>query len=572
MKLIKSTRFTKIFALITVVALATAILIGGTYALQDFNQHKTNILGNVKKNIDVTLNETFNRDDDWIEGETAPKKVSVSNLTTAKEPVFVRLALKEYMDIMHTKYEYAMDGAGLRYRFLTFTADSTNPVGKKGEFVAFPSQAAAETWANANGWAGRVVGSFTNGLDPNAAVKDKWYIWTQFGDKDGQYGKYLVTGIVGDPITGVTNPDGVELVAGKDYWTDMPESSDVGEFASENGDDFEYLNFARYLWVDQSLAFNPATHAKVREYVKMVFGADVITLSEWKDPAGAYKGLPVAKWIYDDTAGTAEPYVYWGQPLLPGNNTTNFLEGVTLIKQPEEVEFHYAIRVDMESVIRSQLDDLTGMPPEIRAAYDLFIVDSGNYVPFLTPTTGATLTKATNPPSIVVSGPKTEGAVLNARSYLPSMPENGFTIESVITVPSVGHYPHRLLIYAGLRDTAGNWLGQFMINLAPQATNITAYLGGHATAGTGSVTVPSLNYDTPYAYKAKFYKGTDNNVWVDVSVNGVTHTLKTFESGTTCPFSTDLVPGFGYYNDDNSASGGTPAGQFTINKITVTRN
>ena len=99
----------------------------------------------------------------------------------------------------------------------------------------------------------------------------------------------------------------------------------------------------------------------MRKYVQVIFGDDVITLSAWD-------GKPVAKWIYDDTSSNAEPYVYWGQALEVGESTSNVMEAVRLAKQPEG-DFYYSIRVDMEAVIKDQIDEWGVFPDEIYQAY-----------------------------------------------------------------------------------------------------------------------------------------------------------------------------------------------------------
>jgi hypothetical protein len=344
----KKQRMSKLFSQILAVVLVVALVAGGTYALVDFTQHKTNVFSGENKNLNVTLNEDFKPHDNWKEGVTVPKTVSVTNVldTVLPEVAYVRLALKEYMDMTEVEYTYATDGTN-PYRFLTYTAVTAPTPDAIGEFITFATRKEGTDWAKAYPDFGFVpadiTGPFTNALAADPTAKG-FYVKTDVGDVNGQYGKYLVTEIKGDKT---------KVIAAKDLFVKW--DHELTDFHAENGDKYEYGDFARYIWKEKTAA--------VREFVKVNFGADVIPMSGWD-------GNPVQKWIYDDYAEmeSTAPYVYWGAPLAPGQTTTNFLESVTLLKQPKD-RFFYAIRVDMETVTKDDIDKLVDLPGNIKVAW-----------------------------------------------------------------------------------------------------------------------------------------------------------------------------------------------------------
>ena len=84
--------------LILAAVVALSLIITGAYAWADNSQHRSNIAtggGNVLN--DVVLVEDYEEPDDWQQGDELKKEVWVRN--TGEGPVFIRLQLKEYMDI-----------------------------------------------------------------------------------------------------------------------------------------------------------------------------------------------------------------------------------------------------------------------------------------------------------------------------------------------------------------------------------------------------------------------------------------------------------------------------------------
>jgi hypothetical protein len=88
------------------------------------------------------------------------------------------------------------------------------------------------------------------------------------------------------------------------------------------------------------------------EYIRWILGTDVVLLSEWD-------GVPGPFWIIDDR-DILDPWVYWGQALQPGEETSKFMEAVELIKQPNG-DFYYAIHVELQAL---SIDELAGDAPE----------------------------------------------------------------------------------------------------------------------------------------------------------------------------------------------------------------
>jgi hypothetical protein len=108
-----------------------AAITTGAYAWLDFGQHKSNYMsGNLSGGsygFEVFLVESFDPPSTWAEGETVDKRIFVRNGAT--EPVYVRLALKEYLE--YAEYTYSLS----EYRYLTDAS---------GAFITFASASAAD--------------------------------------------------------------------------------------------------------------------------------------------------------------------------------------------------------------------------------------------------------------------------------------------------------------------------------------------------------------------------------------------------------------------------------------------
>jgi len=323
---------------------ALSMIIGGVFAWVDSSQHKSNVVtggGKTEKN-DVVLVEDFEEPDDWFEGDLK-KEVWIKN--TGDGQVYVRLQLKEYMDIAKVTYEYSED-------FLLVDSD--------GKFVASTGSTPAEltsfkTWLS------------NNGIPHTDA---QIILLTAYGETAARY--YLIT----DETTNVNGRYGKRLLL--DYSQAAPKSLVDGVVRGTYENTVDHRNhptseclYTPHLWNDPPAGLNncgqgddsalyDGTGQGFHDYVEWTLGAPLIKLSDWN-------GQPVAAWILDDSS--VEGWAYWGEALRPGDETTKILEKITLIQQPDG-PFYYAIHVDMQAADLYQLAaNFTDIPQKINDSY-----------------------------------------------------------------------------------------------------------------------------------------------------------------------------------------------------------
>jgi len=293
-----------------VVALLAILAIGvsGTFAWQDYRQHRSNELAGIGLKYEVRLVEDFEEVPDWkVEDGNIKKEIRVTNLGQAAAgygAVYVRLQLKEFMQIGDITYVES------ERRYMIDT---------EGQFVIYTSEAAARAdWPNHN----------VAQLRDIVTGRSGWFIETQAGDLHGQYGKHVLL----DILVGEAEP----VIPGSVF---VPEADrnhhgfidSEGNFVTRSGE----CDYPIHGWgaIDATSAID--------RYVEWVLGADVIRLSDWDDE-------PVRAWIIDDTNG--DGWAYWGQALATdGDTTSNLLEAVRLIEQPDG-SFYYVIHTDMEAL------------------------------------------------------------------------------------------------------------------------------------------------------------------------------------------------------------------------------
>ena len=312
----KSNEKKKKTAIVIAAVLAlVATALGGTLAYQDYNQHKSNELIGDSIKYEARLVEDFAEVNDWkVSDDPITKKISVANLGQAPEygEVYIRLQLKEYMEIGALSY----NETSKRYMIDT-----------KGEFVIFATESEAVTATSAGGqYAGHLFAELTDIV----TGKHGFFIETKDHDPNGQMGKYVITGYtVGDAVAVIGSGPQVKAATTNHH-----------EFPS---DECEY---AIHSWKTNS-------DLETREYIEWQLNTGaIITLAEWLDPNGAYKGMPVDKWVVD--TANDEGWVYWGRSLDPGDDTELLMESVKLIKQPEG-SFYYVIHTDMQAVSFDEL-------------------------------------------------------------------------------------------------------------------------------------------------------------------------------------------------------------------------
>ncbi|QIK69363.1 hypothetical protein G7062_03210 [Erysipelothrix sp. HDW6C] len=338
--------------------LAGALLITGTLAWQDVSQHKTNKFTTTSVEHNVTLVETFEEVSNWRKGEGKVNEIAVRNGQETDdvtqyiyEDAYVRLQLKEFMEIMNKSYIYS------EKRYM---------VDEKGNFNRFETLELAQEFmvtlgedAPEDGRIEEVTGFFDKDEEGNA--KGFFYIATQQADKNGQYGKFVVMSEVmgeGDVL--------VEGSVNQNHSSDDQHNSAIVDEETGaidyNVDEDQYTT---HLWGagdNMSAEGNPFT-----QYVKWTFGADVIKMADWN-------GQPTAKWIVD--TDSTEGYVYWGEKLTHGTDTaitpksltTNLLEKVTLLEQPYGAAEYY-IHVNMDAVNLKDVAKWDDAPEKIKLAY-----------------------------------------------------------------------------------------------------------------------------------------------------------------------------------------------------------
>lgn len=334
--------------------LVAAALIGGTFAYTMFG-HKSNKLKNNTK-FQARLIENFEPVTDWSAGETITKEISVKNMGGADPDfpgqswgnIYVRVQLKEYMNITTYKYTYLCDENDMPVRFM---------VDIEGSFVKFkvdPSlsidEQATRIVSDENNWQ-KVVGNpkeneFIQRLTAGDFIKaqsidddqEYYYVKTNEEAPNGIYGKHLLLSV---------NQDVLER---KSLGTVQERAKPYSGWDDGSNDE---CNYDVHIWEYGSSDCEMAFH----EYISWDITNDFVYLDEWDQKA-------TGRWILDTESGWA----YWGQALAPGERTDNLLNSITLETQPEG-EFYYVIHADMSAVSLDELFKIWADAPEkIRTA------------------------------------------------------------------------------------------------------------------------------------------------------------------------------------------------------------
>ena len=330
-------------------ALALALVLTGTLAWQFNSDHKTNEAGAGLRRYDARLVEDFREKQRWsVSDPPLLKRVSVVNkgrLPDEYYSVYVRVTLKEYMEFSGVQYVETPQ----RYMI---GGDLPQPGWNgKGNFITFETAAEA-----AEAYPGHAISA---GVLTDIISGDSGYmVLTQAGDINGQYGRFVVAGIV--------EGEAESLIPG------------VRRAVTAVTTDHNAISNGECAYTPLNLADgeNP-----FRAYVGLGTG-QIVPLSEFENPAGN-NGAPMAKWIYNDR-DLADPYIYWGQFLTPGEDTALLLESLRLLRQPAGA-FYYAMHVDMDAV---SIDELMGeacawdgpgdtIPEAVKASYLRYVPGIG---------------------------------------------------------------------------------------------------------------------------------------------------------------------------------------------------
>ena len=153
---------------------------------------------------------------------------------------------------------------------------------------------------------------------PDAANDNElpWYIMTQAGGRDGVYGSFIVIDVA-------------------------PNKSTTEPLVSDG-------TFTIRTWQDGLNSFNPDVITTIpnetfNQYIQLGFGNDVILYENWL-AEGSNSG---PFWIVD-TTDMINGWVYWGESIIPQHSTTNFIETMRLLQQPDKA-FYYALDTEMQA-------------------------------------------------------------------------------------------------------------------------------------------------------------------------------------------------------------------------------
>jgi len=287
-------------------AAAIAIVLAGIFAHINSDQHKTNSMMS-GQNVSLTLNDGFKPPAAWTLHDPVNTDVSVTNSGASDAPVFVRIQFKEYMEFVpQTLITDPESPDGAPFLFATYASGD-----KIGQYMLWADKPDSYNYIMYD------VGSTDYCLAQNSELKDGIY-----GKPMYEAGALDVFGtatkadypVQPDSVQDPSNPEcnyNVTEWRGKDRLSGIKD--DGGKGASD-----------------------------IADYISWTLGADVISMSDWV--AGGFQTGHF--WVIDDTDG----WVYWGNPLAPGQTTANALDSVTLASLPDDVtNLEYYVHTDMES-------------------------------------------------------------------------------------------------------------------------------------------------------------------------------------------------------------------------------
>jgi hypothetical protein len=294
-----------IYALTAIMTLA--MLMGSAYAFADYSQHKT---GDFESGgdflADVTLIEDFKPEKDWEVGEKVKKVTKVRANESNTDPIFVRIALKEYLE--KTIYEYKL-------------TENRYMIDEKGEFYKFDNEVEAKKKSE------EIKGSDVEWLKPFGEDKYSFYIKCTWDSINGIYGKFIIENRIAISTS---------LFAGS-------ERRGNSELNGNQGDSKEY-KWPRY---------NENKDNPIRDYVYVDLEDKKVALGETIDASVLGKN-----WILvesKDENGNDSSYFYWGSPLFPGEDTRELTKSVKLLEKDAD-EIYYGIRTDLEAVTLTDAD------------------------------------------------------------------------------------------------------------------------------------------------------------------------------------------------------------------------
>lgn len=334
---------------------AVALLLTGTFAWTDFEQHKTNVLAGGAKPVSedrtsVTLIDEFAApaQGDWEVGKAYDKKLSVTNTSEDEESlgVLVRLQIKEFMDARVPKetWEPIKEGETVLL-FATWAADDAASGAKKGEYMKWKDVPKDEE-------SGEPLLKYEKydlmGLVENEAgemvegVIESYALTTNAELSNGVYGKPMY-------ISKFTPSEDGKIWGNKDDVApaQLTPGSETPHVPQDPG--VPECDYTVYKWDGKGASAwengvnNPDD--VIHDYI--TFDADFITMKEFIDG----KKDPGPFWIVD----TDDGWVYWGELLKPTDSTDDLITAVTVDVAPGET-FTYYMHIDMEAVDLADVD------------------------------------------------------------------------------------------------------------------------------------------------------------------------------------------------------------------------
>ena len=491
---------------------AVALAVGGTFAYRA-GERKSNVMQG-KAQYQARLVEHFPPGQPWEKDQEITKQVSVKNMgyNNPDKPgerwgdIYVRVQILEYMDITKVNYLYYA-GPGNAPIPMTNPGHSPEPIPlmitKAGDFVRLTSEQYGTLTGNT---AAVLKGQLEAVYDWTKVIEDHvkrseflqalaedmvraggrdfeqingtlfpedngfYYLPTQAGDPNGQYGAYLAMGKVAESPVVVAGKERVDYELGNhnDYMT----------------------NYEIHMW-DGATAetCGLATH----DYADFVLGDGVwIMRDTWLAGGARMNGKTLAPkeegpfWILDPATGWAT----WGQaiPAAPKNNETAKLLEAIMPKVDLEDEIYYDIYVHMEAYSKSDMpsDFLLYVPPAAPVA-------PNNISPSSLPggTTGTpysqTLSASGTKPMTwsLASGTLPAGLTLNANGTITGTPTAPGTFNFVVEATNAGGSATQPL---SIVVTAATVAPVITTTSLPGGTTGTPYSQPLAATGTAPIT------------------------------------------------------------------------------------
>lgn len=374
----KSATTRKRAAGVAAITLVLVLLLGGTFAWNDYRQHKTNEGMSDGILYKARLVEDYNPLDalDWkVDQEAITKAVNVLNpgnengdpndpdLHSRYGDIYVRLQLKEFMEFYPVRYDRTVE----RYM-----------INEDGAFIRFSAEADAKQFLDKLEAEYAAEGvtfdpdvnrieqlDMYESLEPDdPAYVEYYYIQTRATDPHGVFGDFILLDIELDetatrnivknaPPANAKADQAAKHNAYTEHYGEVQEVDGNGDPIDENDHDNGECLYTPHCWNDDLTAapVNGAGEETFSDYIQWILGDDVITMEQWKTNFGCQ---PVKKWVVD--TDSPEGWVYWMHPVAPGEYTGNLLEAIDLVNQPGDA-FYYALHVDMQAVSFNELDN-----------------------------------------------------------------------------------------------------------------------------------------------------------------------------------------------------------------------